>query len=125
MFFFADNNNEFEDLCLATLCNHFILSNSTFSWWCAYLGESKGSVVVRPHKHFEDIYNKSDKDLWQQNWVIYEQQKLDIDATFIIPVFYDHPDRLKNLQLTLCMLQKDFNAEYIITEEKHDKFKEF
>lgn len=123
--FFADNNNEFEDLCLATLCNHFILSNSTFSWWCAYLGESKGSVVVRPHKHFEDIYNKSDKDLWQQNWVIYEQQKLDIDATFIIPVFYDHPDRLKNLQLTLCMLQKDFNAEYIITEEQHDKFKEF
>ena len=37
--FFAENLSGIEQLCLGSLCDDFIISNSTFSWWIAYLGE--------------------------------------------------------------------------------------
>ena len=37
-----------EDLALMQLCHHFILSNSTFSWWAQYLGDFSGKRVFGP-----------------------------------------------------------------------------
>ena len=34
------------DMYLMSLCDHFIISNSTLYWWAAYLGETDKSVVV-------------------------------------------------------------------------------
>ena len=35
-------------LQLMSACTHFLISNSTFSWWAAWLGEKKGSLVLAP-----------------------------------------------------------------------------
>ena len=35
-------------LWLMMLCNHFVISNSTFGWWAAWLAERPGKRVVRP-----------------------------------------------------------------------------
>lgn len=39
---------DIEEFCLISECHDFIISNSTFSWWGAYLGEKDDSVVFAP-----------------------------------------------------------------------------
>ncbi|HYL72968.1 MAG TPA: alpha-1,2-fucosyltransferase [Bryobacteraceae bacterium] len=44
-------NAQFEDLWLMSQCRHFILANSTFSWWAAWLGRTPESIVISPVMH--------------------------------------------------------------------------
>lgn len=50
--FFIDINsgdlNAYADLWLMTLCKNHIISNSTFSWWGAWLANNINGVVVSP-----------------------------------------------------------------------------
>ena len=36
------------DMYLMSLCEHFIISNSSMYWWAAYLGETNSSLVITP-----------------------------------------------------------------------------
>lgn len=44
------NNPAFEDMRLMCACRHFILSNSTFSWWAQWLGDADDKIVVSPDR---------------------------------------------------------------------------
>jgi hypothetical protein len=37
-----------ESFSLMRRCQHFVISNSTFSWWAAWLSEAEGKQVVTP-----------------------------------------------------------------------------
>lgn len=42
----------YNDMRLMSCCRHFIIANSTFSWWGAWLGEKPGSQVIGPQAWF-------------------------------------------------------------------------
>ena len=45
---FLNNENEIEDLYTLSQCDSLIMSNSTFSWWGAWLGKKNKNVIVPP-----------------------------------------------------------------------------
>jgi hypothetical protein len=58
-----DKANAKLDLYLMSLCDHFIISNGTFYWWAAYLGEIKKSIVIAPEEGF------TNRDALPPNWL--------------------------------------------------------
>ncbi len=47
-----DRGGEIDDLFLLTQCSRFILSNSTFYWWGAWLSNAVDKQVIAPDKWF-------------------------------------------------------------------------
>lgn len=64
------NNKDYEELMLMSACRHFVIANSTYSWWAQYLGEYKGKKVVAPSRWFEG--NQDASDIYMSTWEIIE-----------------------------------------------------
>jgi len=119
-----------EQLCLMSMADHFIIANSTFSEWGAILGEKEGSKVIRPaHYLAGKLKEKCDmKDHYPTHWVEFNHKgkKFDLtDVTFTIPVYKDHNDRKENIDLSVCMIQRDFDTNVIVGEQGGEKFAYF
>lgn len=56
-----------EDLRLMRECRHFVIANSSFSWWGAWLSASEGKRVVAPKVWFKNSENAT-TDLIPSGW---------------------------------------------------------
>ena len=64
----AEGGDQFYDLCLMSMCDDFIIANSTFSWWGAWLG-NRGKVVA-PKNWFGEALSHDTKDLYCKGWTV-------------------------------------------------------
>lgn len=55
-----------EDFVMMKACNHFVMSNSTLSWWAQYLCENERKIVVAPSKWLNTGYDNA--DIYQVGW---------------------------------------------------------
>ncbi len=55
----SEGTSDLEDFQILCSCKHFVISNSTFSWWAAWLGSKPGKQVIAPSR-----------EIWHQNWDI-------------------------------------------------------
>ena len=53
------NNKDYVDFSLMSKAKHFIISNSTYSWWAAYLGEADDKRVFVPDRWYNDGKTKN------------------------------------------------------------------
>lgn len=64
---YAGEKNQ-EHFSLMSSCKHFVIPNSTFSWWAAWLADHKTKIVVTPKKWFTDGTINT-RDLIPEEWV--------------------------------------------------------
>jgi hypothetical protein len=64
----CNKDSAIQELYLMSLCKDFIIANSTFSWWGAWLGTNKDKVVIFPEKWMTNL-NSVNTDLMPNDWI--------------------------------------------------------
>ena len=68
---YIDGFVDFEELYIMSLCNDNIITNSTFSWWGAWMNQNPTKKVICPKNWFGKLNSHLDtKDIYCENWII-------------------------------------------------------
>jgi hypothetical protein len=65
-------SGDYIDFYLMRLCRHYIIANSTFSWWPAYLNNTERKVVISPEVWYNIRILQDrllDSGLLVDNWI--------------------------------------------------------
>lgn len=62
----SGKNTICEKITLMRNCNHFIIANSSFSWWTQYLSDGDNKTVISPDRWYTD---SDDKRVINPDWI--------------------------------------------------------
>jgi len=65
---YIDGNHYMKDFAMMQKCTHFIIGNSTYSWWAAWLGKHPNKKVIAPKQWFGKKCGLETKDIYCKNW---------------------------------------------------------
>ena len=68
-FVFIETGIHVKDMILMSMCKNNIITNSTFSWWSAWINKNQNKKIISPKKWFSDNSNLYDGDIIPNNWV--------------------------------------------------------
>ena len=64
---FIDTKSSVNDLHLMSSCKHFIIANSTFSWWGAWLSKNSHKIICAPKKWVKARISTA--DIIPESWI--------------------------------------------------------
>ena len=67
---YVEGNHYMIDFYIMRKCKHFIIGNSTYSWWAAWLSEDPESRVIMPCKWFGPAAKITGEDLICEGWEV-------------------------------------------------------
>lgn len=67
-FLFIENEKDYLSLLLMSFCSNNIISNSSFSWWGAWLNKNNYKKVIGPKIWFGPGLNYNTNDIIPENW---------------------------------------------------------
>jgi hypothetical protein len=73
-FIFIEENDHIQDLFLLSMMKNHILSNSTYSWWGAYLNTNPEQRVCVPDKWLVPRFNVVVDDFYMPQWIKIEHE---------------------------------------------------
>lgn len=65
-----ESGSQYIDFCAMSLCDHNIITNSSFSWWASYLSKVEDRKVIAPKKWFGPGYAHYITDDLYPEWMI-------------------------------------------------------
>lgn len=61
---------DYKEFAIMQQCHHFIIANSSFSWWAAWLSESDiDKIVIAPEKWFGSKGPQDYNDIYPDSWI--------------------------------------------------------
>jgi hypothetical protein len=66
---YSNYTDELDDLVLMVNSDHYIIANSTFSWWGAYMGINMNKIIIAPNIWFGVGGPKDQEDIIPKNWI--------------------------------------------------------
>ena len=62
---------DYEVMRIMYRCNHFVISNSSYSWWAQFLCKKENKIVFAPSVWFPNM--PEEKSIYQDNWIVYSE----------------------------------------------------
>lgn len=66
---YIENEKDYIDIYLMSLCQNNIICNSSFSWWGAWLNNNKNKIVIGPKMWFGSAITHNTSDIMPENWI--------------------------------------------------------
>jgi GR25 family glycosyltransferase involved in LPS biosynthesis len=63
-------DKDYKEFAIMQQCHHFIIANSTFSWWAAYLSKNLDKIVIAPSNWYNIITFKNWDDIYPEGWLV-------------------------------------------------------
>lgn len=84
--FFLENLDAIEQMLIGSKCDDFVISNSTFSWWIAWLGEKTTTKIIRPVKNFRGQFGmqNDDSDYFPSRWISFSDTSFKLKSKYFI-----------------------------------------
>lgn len=84
--YFLNDLSPLEQLAVGIKCDDFVISNSTFSWWLAWLGEKKDSKIIHPIKSFRGLFGfqNDDSDFFPSRWISFNDHLFKLENKYFI-----------------------------------------